>query len=638
VKRTRREGAWEYPIPPSQIPDPEDFGFAFFETRPLDEAERQVLAQHDIGIFHYIEPWLVWRGWGDSPNPPPIEERVAVLQSWASGEGEVYAAWRSAGGIADSGHLLLGNGVSTGVGMATPSSFPVPPGSRLRIAWQARCASTETTQILCLRLFDAAGEDITASTPAPPGWFWSSTSQAHVIAGLTCSTPDTWEPFERFHTLPPGAEAARLSLRHWTGGDHFVHIDDLRVEDAPTGQTHLALDFDENDSSWTTAHNADWDGASPSNILWNRAPRHWTAQAILNSSPHDAEGLPLIDLHPYIWHEWTTGVWSQGWPVNSDPDLPSPNTFELFRDYWVLDRLEETAGVYIDSVNATVPVGGWWNHRLEHLAVTDSPLTYALADGAPLQLAPQSHAEFLQPISDEIRAGGRLMMVNLFAEAMRFHAHQADIMGSEVSHLVESDTRSRLRRTLAATRIVSNLLQYNWDREYATHEEMETFIRGQLFWGFYPAVSSAGGPLTGGVPDRYFLHPELYERDRPLFQRYIPVIRELSTAGWEPITHATAGTTAEIERFGDFRRGPVSLTVRGQGGEPLDTVVTLDLESSGLGLAPQSVEVRDLLNDRLIPAELISDGSQIRFALSLGGGEVGAYRVDAETGAAMLLR
>jgi hypothetical protein len=175
---------------------------------------------------------------------------------------------------------------------------------------------------------------------------------------------------------------------------------------------------------------------------------------------------------------------------------------------------------------------------------------------------------------------------------------------------------------------VSNLLQWGWDSPiYATYEEMEQFIRGQLFWGFYPAVSSAGGLMTGGAPDRYFLHPELYERDRPLFQLYIPAIRALSSAGWEPVTHATATPAAEIERFGDFLRGSVLLTVRGPGGAELQADVTVDLTACGLADEPTLVDASDLLTGQPLAVDLLSDPARARFGVSLGAGEVGVYQL-----------
>jgi len=117
----------------------------------------------------------------------------------------------------------------------------------------------------------------------------------------------------------------------------------------------------------------------------------------------------------------------------------------------------------------------------------------------------------------------------------------------------------------------------------------------------------------------------LYERDRPLFQLYIPVIRALSSAGWEPVTNATAIPLAEIERFGDFSRGTVLLTVRGPEGAALQAEVTLDLTACGLSNESWPLETREIVTDEPLTIELLSDPIRARFSASLEAGEVGVY-------------
>jgi hypothetical protein len=63
-----------------------------------------------------------------------------------------------------------------------------------------------------------------------------------------------------------------------------------------------------------------------------------------------------------------------------------------------------------------------------------------------------------------------------------------------------------------------------------------------MFPGFFSANAATG---------HYFERPELFERDRPLFRKYVPLCRLVAEAGWEPLTQARAdGETIHVERFG----------------------------------------------------------------------------------------
>ncbi len=622
VKRTTREGCWLWPLHPRAIAEPDDFGFAYHESTPItSEADRASCVEHDVGIFYYSEPWNLWMNWGNAPVKPSYEERVGRLESWAI-DGGSYAIWQAAGGPDGSAHLLIGDGAFTGVGVAT-QSLAIDPGTMVEIAWQARTADLQTLQIISARFFDAFGTDITASTAAPAGWWYSGTSRAFVISGLANTAADTWEGFSRTFKMPATATSLRVALRYWNGGDGFVHIDDVQVRGVGGMPVWLALPFDAPERPWSLADSTEWDATEP---LWYRSPRRETAQIVQATAPLDAGGRYQLDYHGYLWQESTTGG-TQGWVINPDPDLPSPNAYELFRENYFLLDLEQNDGVYLDSVTVTSGFGRWENRRLNHLAFSDTPLSFSNDDGGPAQLAPQAHAELYRALGAELHPAGKHLFGNVFPEAMRFCAHLNDVMGSETDKLVEADRLSRIRRTLAGTKVVTNLLQYNWDvPTYITTEEMERYIRGQLFWGFYPGVSSGGGMWVGGAPDRYFSHPDLYERDRPLFRRYIPVIRQLGAAGWEPVTAATGGASASIERFGDFTRGPVLLTVRATDWGPLETEVTLDLADCGLAPA-RPWSAADLLNGRSV--QPVAEGPSARFGVALAAGEVGVYRFEA---------
>jgi hypothetical protein len=628
TKRTTAEGCWEWPVHPSQVPNPLDFGWVYHEAYPIDDAsERTLCKQLGIGIYHYVEPWIFWDSWVGVTAKPTYEERVNRLTSWASMPGAEYVNWQASGGLSDTSHLLIGDGASGGVGMAT-QTLPVAGGNTIRISWQAKVANTATQQILGVRVYDASGVDITPGTAAPSGWGWTSSSMCHYVASIKCLTADTWQAFTYNYAVAPSAASVRVSLRYWNGGDGWVHVDDLKIQNVATGVALVNWDFSADGGGWWSADNGNWE--NPRN-LWKREERQVAAQAVLNCLPADADGRYPIDASTYISKlDEVHNSYNQGWPVNPDPDLAAPSAYGVQLEHWVRERLSEADGLYIDSVTTGSGLGNWENRRPEHLAVSDSPLTFSWVDGGAAQLAPQAQEEFFLPVGQELHAQGKLFFFNLFPEATRFHAHQGDVQGCEVSLLVPPPAESRVQRAAAGKRVVTNLLQYNWDGPYASSAEVERYIRDELFWGFFPGISSIGGPMNGGAPDRYFLHPELYERDRSLFKHYMPVIRALGTAGWEPITSVSAVPAAEMERFGDFSRGPVYLTVRGADMAAYSGELTVNLTGCGLVRPSMQARVTDAFTGDEQPATRTDQRSSLTVAAEAG--DVRVFRLEASGG------
>ena len=76
---------------------------------------------------------------------------------------------------------------------------------------------------------------------------------------------------------------------------------------------------------------------------------------------------------------------------------------------------------------------------------------------------------------------------------------------------------------------------------------VERYMKRCLAYGMFPGFFS-----HNASQGHYFSRPQLYERDRPLFRKYIPLCRQVAEAGWQPITRARAHTKEiYIERFGD---------------------------------------------------------------------------------------
>jgi len=200
------------------------------ESVQLD-GEELPLAPDALGGLCYSEFAL-------SPDDPP--EVLLALdfegdeQTWTSAkmaEWDTEETWaqRPAG----EGYLRIGG--HAGDGMAAREAFKVPLRGLCRVSWRGRSRTTAQSYILCMRLFDADGRDITATTPPPRGWTHSPYSNAHYRVDIRNSKPDTWQEFARDYLVPEQVAAVRVSLRVYTGDDAEGYIDDLRVTVQPGG-------------------------------------------------------------------------------------------------------------------------------------------------------------------------------------------------------------------------------------------------------------------------------------------------------------------------------------------------------------------------------------------------------------------
>jgi hypothetical protein len=127
---------------------------------------------------------------------------------------------------------------------------------------------------------------------------------------------------------------------------------------------------------------------------------------------------------------------------------------------------------------------------------------------------------------------------------------------------------------------------------------VEKYMKRCLAYGMFPGFFSADAS-TG----QYFQRPELYERDRPLFKKYVPLCKKVAEAGWGAVT----GVTSSDERVYVERFGNNYLTVFND--SPDRRTVTLTMEGP-------PARGRDLLTDKEVAwkngqAVLTLDGEDV---------------------------
>jgi len=182
--------------------------------------------------------------------------------------------------------------------------------------------------------------------------------------------------------------------------------------------------------------------------------------------------------------------------------------------------------------------------------------------------------EYVRAIEKERRARGRLMMANSTPHAWFWLAPLLDVMGTETAWNCGgtwrpmADDELLYRRALCGGKPYCFLM--NSDFSKFPYEATEKFMKHALAYGMFPGFFSADAS-TG----HYFARPELYNRDRPLFKRYLPLCKRVAEAGWRPLTDASSDNESVIvERFG-ARPGPCFLTVYNLSEKRQHVVVTL---------------------------------------------------------------
>lgn len=352
-------------------------------------------------------------------------------------------------------------------------------------------------------------------------------------------------------------------------------------------------------------------------------PQWEQAQATLHSAVHDASGVPETYRDHYAH-------WARVWIVNPSPLLAEPNRYSLTkRD---VERLLHRAdGLNIDNV--AIEGAASLNYREEHFA-SASALSF---DASVRLLLPNlfSQLEFMEWLARTVHEQGKLLKFNLFAHgAARFFAHFGDVHGGEVGSLVsgkrdlpnvEGDKESVLKRTLAYQKPVSNILQegnFRKPQPEVTQQEIEQYIQHQMFYGFLPAISTIGGEEKPGYIGwkRYFNTPAQYERDRDLFKRYIPVLRRITEAGWEPVTYATTSDPKVwIERFGYWDKNNLHFTIRNS--TPEERKVTVKVQVSKLAgrktTDMQSIVVEEIIEGQQLAVKPCKKKDEIEFELNI---------------------
>jgi hypothetical protein len=291
------------------------------------------------------------------------------------------------------------------------------------------------------------------------------------------------------------------------------------------------------------------------------------AQAVLSSGSQDAQGHFNVAFRDTPWCNGAV------WILDPDPALPNPGGL------WTKARLnalgeptqgaaDQPDGEYLDSLEAWADV---LDYRPASLRATDAALTFDTDTYRPVLPTWFSVYESSAALSRDLHRHGKLLMANSVPWRFSAFASLLDIMGTETNMFSdtgawqpEPDAVMNLRRTMSDQK--PYLLLMNTDFSKTDQAKIALYFQRCMFYGIYPSMFSAD---ASSHP--YWQDPKLYNRDRSLFQEYIPAIQRLAEAGWQPVTWAESNRPdVWVERYGTRY-----LTVLNSGSVPENVTVRI---------------------------------------------------------------
>ncbi len=288
------------------------------------------------------------------------------------------------------------------------------------------------------------------------------------------------------------------------------------------------------------------------------------AQALLTSGSFDEQGKYQMLFRDEPWANGAV------FSLNPSPFLPGEYTdASLMWNDSLAERLYGTNskgvmdGEYLDSLEGYVTAD--LNFRTDHFEYATTPLTFTMDAYRPVIYKAFSIYEFTRYMSEQMHSRGKLLFANGVPYRYSFLCPWLDILGTETNWISggsfspDSVETMNYRKTLSGKKPYLFLMNTNFDE--MSSAIVELYFQRCLFYGMYPSMFS-----HNAAENPYWQNPTLYNRDRPLFVKYQPLIRQVAEAGWEPVTWIrTNDEKVLVERYGQLKDDEIFLTVYGMG-------------------------------------------------------------------------
>lgn len=216
-------------------------------------------------------------------------------------------------------------------------------------------------------------------------------------------------------------------------------------------------------------------------------------------------------------------------------------------------------GIYLDTMEC---YANNLNYRRDHWQFAEEPLTFDSARKPALQQQ-FSHVTFGRRAAEWARARDKIAFANC-APVTPFAAPYMDAMGSEEFWAPDGKWNPKSDREFQFVRFMSgakswSILQYS----DLTADQIRRYVNRCAFYGVYPSWIYK------------WTNPVFIAQIRPLYAKMMPILVEINTAGWRPLTMASSDSAhIWMERFGDDKS--VYLTVFNTAAVEQSSIITLD--------------------------------------------------------------
>jgi hypothetical protein len=292
----------------------------------------------------------------------------------------------------------------------------------------------------------------------------------------------------------------------------------------------------------------------------NRESQRRMARVTESTAMSDEDGEPALQFQETPWCRGAV------WSLNPNPHLPyTPNAATVYWNPAVQQQLYgpeangQLDGEYLDSLEGYVTAD--LNYRREHFRYTTVPLVFTMDTARPALFKGLAVYEFVRWISDDVHRRGKLMFANGVPYRFTFLCPWLDVMGTETDWLRDGKFKPVSDSTLCLWRTMSGqkpyLILMNTDYDVFGPSMVEQYFQIALFYGMWPGMFS-----HNAADNPYWQNPKWYNRDRPLFKKYLPLIKRVSEAGWQVIPGVTNNNdNIWAERYGPDAQGRTYLTL-----------------------------------------------------------------------------